>query len=66
MIYHGQARQSWGYGAYQNYDCVVIADTKSEALGLALMEYPDTSAVDWDFEVIENKNGVTQISSRGT
>jgi len=66
MIYHGRFNQFWEYGTYQDYDCVVIADTESEALGLVLMAYEDTLPADWSFEIIENKTGVTHISPRGT
>jgi hypothetical protein len=65
--WHCRYRWHGGYGAYQDYDCIVIAEIKSKALGMALMEYPDTSPEDWEAEEIPlDKEYVHQVSSAGT
>ncbi len=63
------ASYSWhgSWGAFQDYEAVVIAETQSAALGWVLMEYPDTRGEDWTFTPIAlDSAGVTQISSRSS
>ena len=58
---------SWygSWGAYQEYECIVIAEIKDKALGMALMEYPDTNPTDWTAsEISLTEQGVHHISSR--
>ena len=52
------------FESYQEYDAVVIANSKSHALGLLLMEYKDTSSEFWEVEEIDgNTESVQRISS---
>lgn len=52
-------------GAFQYYDCIVVAEIKSKALGMALMRYPDTYVDDWiAYEIPTDKELVYHISSR--
>lgn len=52
-------------GAYQDYNCVVVAEIESKALGMALTAYPDTNAKDWSAEEIPiDKEGVHHVSER--
>lgn len=63
--WHCSYYQSFGYGAYQEYDCIVVAEIQSKALGMALMNYPDTIAEHWSAtEIPIDKEGVHEISSR--
>jgi hypothetical protein len=58
---------SWygGYGAYQEYDCVVIAEIESKALGMALMKYEDTVPDCWTAtEIPIDKELVRHINER--
>lgn len=56
-----------GWGAYEEIECVVIAEIKDKALGMALMEYPETNAQDWSAtEIPLDKMGVHHISSRSS
>lgn len=50
-----RAEYYWGggYGAYQSYYAVVVAETKSVALGLVLEEYADTDAEGWELSEID-------------
>lgn len=49
-------------GLYEDYECIVIAETKSKALALALKEYPDTVSTCWlAKEIPLNKEGVYHI-----
>lgn len=53
--------QSWGYGAYEDIECIINAETKEVALGLALEKYKETDTKYWfveelvleDYEVYE-------------
>ncbi len=59
------ASYSWrgGWGAFQEYEAVVIAETQSAALGWVLMTYPDTRGENWTFAPIGlDEAGVTMIS----
>jgi len=51
---------SWGY--YRDIYAVVVAETKSEALGLLLMRYPDVMGDVWTFEEINiNESNIVDI-----
>lgn len=41
-----------GYGAYQQYEYVVVTSCGSAALGLCLEAQPDTKAADWEIKEI--------------
>ena len=45
---------SGGYGAYQCYYAVVVAETEQVALGLVLEEYSDTPAKGWSLSEIDS------------
>lgn len=56
-------RWSGGRGGFQDYDCVVIAETESKAIGMALMEYSDTKPDCWKaYEIESTFESVTPIS----
>ena len=55
-----------GWGAYEENECVVIAETKSKAIGMALMAYPETNPQDWSATEIPLEEGVHHISSRSS
>lgn len=38
----------WPYGGYEEYDLIIMAETASVALGLALEYYPETRTGCWD------------------
>ena len=65
-VWHCRYDWSGGWGAYQEYQCVVIAEIESKALGMALMEYPDTSPQWWSAHEIPLKEGVHHISSQSS
>ena len=53
-----------GWGAFQEYRCIVVAEIESKALGMALMEFPDTCPEDWSaYEIDITKENVHFISS---
>ena len=52
-------------GAYQCYECIVVAEIESKAIGMALMAYPNTDASDWSAsEIPIDKEGVHRISDQ--
>ncbi len=53
-----------GYcGSRKEIECIVIAETKSQALGQCLMQYTDTDARDWSLtEIDAAKNSVIHVS----
>ena len=51
-LFHGNFSKSYGWGAFDEHDCIIIANTEEEALGLALTHYPETVADGWSFEEI--------------
>ena len=57
-------------GRYQSYDereLIVIAETASVALGLALEAEPDTSGDFWKITEIDNKTqSATRVASRSS
>lgn len=63
--YHCSYSWTGGWGAFQEYDAIVIAETESVALGLLLEAYSDTSACDWSIEKVDtNHNTVVHVNSR--
>ena len=63
-IWHCSYRWDGHYGAFQEYECIVVAEIESKALGLALMEYPDTNPQDWSaVEIPTDKDYVHHVSS---
>ena len=65
-IWHCSYDWYGSYGAYQYYECIVIAEIKDKALGMVLMEYPDTNPQDWSAVEIPFEEGVTHISNRSS
>lgn len=56
---------SWGF--WEEYNCIVVAEIESKALGMALMEYPDTHPEFWKASEIDvTKEGVHHISWAGS
>ncbi len=51
-VYIAEYGWSGKYGAYRDIYVVVVSETSSSALGRVLMDYPDTSASDWDIREI--------------
>lgn len=63
-IWHCSSSWYGRYGAHQSYECVVVAEIESKALGMALMEYSDTDAKDWSAQEIKtDRESVHQVSS---
>lgn len=46
-LYQASYYQTYGYGAYDEYEYVTVANNEQEALGLALAEEPSTIAKHW-------------------
>ena len=44
---------SYGYGAYDEHDAVVVANTEFEALGFLLERFSDTYAEHWTLEEVD-------------
>jgi hypothetical protein len=64
-VWHCQYYWSGGWGAYQEYDVIAIAETKSRAHTWVVMQYPDTEPKDWSItEIPTDKDGTHYISSR--
>ena len=63
-IWHCSYDWYGSYGAYEQYECIVIAEIESKAIGMALMQYPDTNPSDWSAREIPFEEGVHQISGR--
>lgn len=62
-VFHCNWLYTGSYGSYEEYDCIVIAETESVALGMALYFYPDTDAARWTIEEIPtDKRWVQGIS----
>ena len=45
--------KDWGWCAYDEEECIIIANTEQEALGFALQEYPDSIAEYWNLTLID-------------
>jgi len=55
---------NWKFGGYESYEYIVIANTKSEALGLALEAKKDTKAKHWEItEIPTDVVAATYITS---
>lgn len=66
-VWHAEYDWRGGWGAYEEKQCVVVAETKSAALGWVLMEHKDTDGADWTItEIKTSEAGVTYISSRSS
>jgi len=66
-IWHCSYRKSFGFGAYEEREVIVIAEIESKALGMALMEHPKTAVAGWSaVEIPCHKEGVHYISSYET
>ena len=57
--YRASYRETWAYGGYEDKECIVVANTEQEALGLVLEEEPKTNTKDWEITPIDTtKTGV--------
>ncbi len=64
-VWHCSYNWYGAYGAYEEHECIVIAEIKDKALGMALMNYPDTNAKDWSAnEIPTDSELVYHVSSR--
>lgn len=46
-VYTASYYETYGYGAYDDIECIVIANTESEALGFLITDHPETEAEKW-------------------
>jgi hypothetical protein len=59
--------ETWAYGGYANTECVVVANTESEALGFLLEEYKEHDAKYWLIQEIDlSKPVILQLSDRSS
>lgn len=66
-VWHCEYRWSGRFQTFQDYDCIVIAEIKDKALGMALTAYPDSNPQDWSAsEIPMDREGVHKISEHGT
>ena len=64
-VYAASYYRSFNYGAYDEYEYVIIASSESEALGYALQYEAKTEADFWSFEEVDVQHcGAHYISSR--
>lgn len=64
-IYHASYYMSYGYGAFDEYECLIVANTEAEALGFALEAEPNTKAAGWSITEIDiSVAGSHYLSSR--
>lgn len=62
-LYNASMNKSFGYGAFENLELVVIANFESEALGLALDHHKQSKAEDWTLiEIDTSRIGTHYIS----
>lgn len=64
-----QCSYSWsgGWGAFQDYEVVVVAEIESKAIGMAVQEFKETDPKLWKaFEIPTDKEGVHFISERSS
>lgn len=52
QVYHGSYYKTYGWGAYDEHNCIITANTPEEALGLALTHFPETTADGWWFDCL--------------
>lgn len=57
-VYLAYFSQTGAWGYYKHIQCVVVANTESEALGVCLQEHTDTHASGWSFELL-NTNALS-------
>lgn len=63
--FHATFDKSYGWGTWDEVECIIIANIESEALGMALTKYSDTVADGWTFEEIDTTTpAVHTISKR--
>lgn len=59
----GSFYRSGRCNTYESIECIIVAETESVALGLALESYPDTSSAHWSFEELDpTTTGCTEVS----
>ena len=64
-VYKAEYQWSGGMGAWEHSWHVVVANTETEALGLAMNEVPYSKAEDWEISEINVLDpGVTYIAER--
>lgn len=66
-IFHCYFHWSGAFGCYQEHHAIAVATSASEALGLAITEYPNTDRADWlIYEIQTIESSIERISERGT
>jgi len=55
-LYHAEYYKSYGYGAFEEYNYIIVANTEGEALGLALQEQDNTTVESWCITEIDSHN----------
>ena len=66
-VYNASYRETWRYGGFQEYEFIIIANTESEALGLALESSAGGKSNHWTIEEINtDKTFAYQISERSS
>lgn len=64
-VYNCYYYKAYGYGAYEEYDAIIVANSESEALGFALTEFPTTIGAQWQVEKIDTASpGVKNATDR--
>ena len=62
-VFNASYDDSWNYGGCIEINCVVTANTESEAFGLLLESYPNLRTSKWLIEELDLTDvGVDQIS----
>lgn len=53
-VYNASYDDYWNFSGYEEIECIVIANTKEEALGLVITEYDDLPVKNWEINKIDN------------
>lgn len=54
-VYQASYYKNFNYGAYDEYEYIICANSENEALGYALQSQGNTIATNWEFEEIDIK-----------
>lgn len=66
-VYTASYSATYGYGAFDDYEYVIVANTESEALGFALEAEPSSVAKYWNIaELNTSEPGATWIYERSS
>ena len=64
-VWHASYSWHGGWGAYQEYEVIVVAESASRAHTWVVMEYKDTAPECWTInEIPTDKDGTHHISER--